>query len=103
MISLPGYFAAYFGTDVVHATFTARTPSGAIPVGRVYVTVGGERLDHIAQVAYGFQLGAVEALLIWNHGLGDLDVEIPANVAIALPELATPSTKRASREVALWG
>ena len=68
----------------------------------MYITLGGERVDQVAHLAYGFQVGAVEALLIWNHGLGDLPVELPAGLAIELPELVAPTT-RTTREVQLWG
>lgn len=93
MTAFAFYFPGPFGGDVV------ATAAGDVPVGRVYVTVGGERLDQVAQAAYGFQLGAVEALLIANPGIADLGIELPASIAILLPELTQTS---ASREVPLF-
>lgn len=75
------------------------TAAGAPPVGRAYVTVGGERLDQVAQAAYGFQVGAVEALLVANPGIADLGFELPPCLAVLLPELEQPAT---SNEVALF-
>lgn len=84
-----GFFAGPF-PDLFGGAL--RTAAGAVPVGRVFVTVGSERLDQVAQEAYGFQLGAVEALLIANPGLADLGLELPAGLAVLLPELALPAT-----------
>jgi phage tail protein X len=68
-------------------------------------------LDEVAQSVYGFQSGAVEALLAVNPGLATLacareDFVLPRGVAIILPQLlAASSTTGASSstgEVNLW-
>lgn len=66
------------------------------------MTLGGERVDQIAQLAYGFQNGSTEAIYTWNHGLADLPVELPAGIGVELPDLIAPPAKK-SREVQLWG
>jgi phage tail protein X len=99
-----GGFGLYFGG--ANATDAARLPRTAIghpPVGRYYVTIGGERIDQIALAAYGFQSGAVEAILIVNPRLADLPYNLPARLAVLIPDLLAPQSSRGGREVQLWG
>ena len=81
-----GTFAFYFGRANAE-TYPYRTAAGDMPVGRVYECRGGERLDQVAYAAYGFQEGAVEALLVANPGLGEQSYLLPAYLAIELPDL----------------
>lgn len=98
------FFPLYFGAvPLPSEEFRARTASGNLPVGRAYITFGGERLDQVAQTVYGAQQGVVEALLVANPGLADQGFELPANLAIELPELVLTTPTNKSREVALWG
>lgn len=100
-MSLLGTFSFYFGETGSGETFVPRTASGGMPVGRMYICHGGERIDQVAFAAYGIQAGAVEALLIKNPGLADLPITLPAYLAIELPELTIQKRNR-SREVPLW-
>lgn len=93
-----GTFPFFFGSPF---TFVPRTASGGLPVGRAYICQGGERLDQVAWAAYGIQAGAVEALLVANPGLADMPYELPAYLAIELPDLLLQN-KNKSREVPLW-
>lgn len=103
MSGVLGEFGFYYG-GIDPAEFGVEvTPSGSQPLGRVYVTIGGERVDQVAQMAYGRQNGAVEALLIVNPGLADKGYNLVAGVAIFLPELTVARAQATSREVALWG
>lgn len=96
-VNLGGFFGA------PQAGVQVRTSWGEVPTGRYYVTVGGERIDQVAQTVYGVQVGAVEALLVVNPGLADLPMELPASLAIVLPDLNVEEPTATSREVALWG
>lgn len=99
-----GGFGLFFGSP--RATGLAslpRTSTGAVPIGRYYVTIGGERIDQVAHAAYGLQSGAVEALLIVNPRLADQPYNLPAGLAILCPELKAPQSASNSREVNLWG
>lgn len=110
-----GGFAAYGVLQVVALKefidqTVDRAPLNVVPEGPYYMTQGDERLDQVAQYVYGFQLGAVEALLIANPGLatvcsGSLDLILPAGIAIMTPALAqiAPTQIASSREVSLWG
>ena len=95
-------FAFGFGSSLGAPGVNVRTSWGDVPSGRYFVCVGGERLDQIAQSVYGVQVGAVEALLLVNPGIAALGVELPAELAVVLPELAK-TTETTSREVSLWG
>lgn len=100
-----GTFALYFGSGTLE-TYPYRTASGGLPRrGRVYHTAGGERIDQVAYAAYGFQAGAVEAILAWNPGLADLPYHLPEYLAIELPELRVPEGNTAptiDSEADLW-
>ena len=106
-MSLLGTFAFYFGEQSEPETYPYRTASGGMPTGLVYECRGGERLDQIAWAAYGIQAGAVEAILVVNPGLADLAYELPAYLAIELPDLlvetsAGTTTTTIQSEVDLW-
>lgn len=68
---------------------------------RSYVTQQGDMVDAIAKRAYGDEHGgATEAILAANPGLADCGPLLPANLTIALPDLARPRPEIAS--VDLW-
>lgn len=51
------------------------------------------RIDVLAQEIYGFQAGAVEALLAANTGLSDICFAIPAGTEIICPDVSKPVKK----------
>lgn len=103
MIEFPIVYPLEMGGGLRGRLYVERTAAAEVPRGRVYVTVGGERLDQIVHAVYGLQSGAVEAVLTYNHGLGDQPYILPADVAIELPPLTATAVNASSREVALWG
>lgn len=66
-----------------------------------YKTSQGDTLDYVCWKAYGYQSGAVEALLAANPGLADLGDVLPTNTSIVLPDLAKPATEL--QPIRLWG
>lgn len=98
-----GEFGFFFGGIDPSEYAVVVATNGAAPNGRVYITKGGERVDQIAQEVYGFQVGAVESLLIANPGLADRGYELVEGISIFLPELTSSAPSRTPREVALWG
>jgi len=58
-----------------------------------YRTRDGDMLDWICWKHYGYQSGAVEAVLAANPGLADLGPKLSAGVVLILPDLdATEET-----------
>lgn len=65
-----------------------------------YVTREGEMLDEIGWRHYGFQEGAVEAILAANPRLSGQGPVLPGGVRITLPDLAAP--RGTPPKVRLW-
>ena len=101
MTGLLGTFGLYFPAPDLYDYGVSTTAAGELPVGRAYVTHGGERLDQVAHAAYGLQLGAVEALLLANPGVADYGLELPPLLAVLLPDLVAASSE--DRAAALFG
>jgi phage tail protein X len=67
----------------------------------IHTTQDGDMLDEICWRHYGRQSGAVEAVLEYNRGLGDLGPVYGSGLQIRLPVL-TVGTDAVRRPVRLW-
>jgi len=65
-----------------------------------YTTAQGEMLDLIVWRYYGFQQGAVEAVLEANPRLSARPALLPDGVTITLPEIARP--RGTPPKIRLW-
>jgi phage tail protein X len=66
----------------------------------IYYSRQGDMLDEICWRHYGQQSGAVEAVLLANHGLADYGPVIPTNTRIVLPQLSSPEAQ--DEPIRLW-
>lgn len=65
-----------------------------------YTTRDGDTVDFIAWKFYGATTNqVVEAVLAANRGLADYGPQLPAGLAITLPEIAAPAK---AKGVKLW-
>jgi phage tail protein X len=66
----------------------------------VYLTSAGDTLDFVCWKHYRQQSGALEAVLLANHGIADLGPVLPISTRIVLPELPAVATEAAP--LRLW-